>query len=295
MPFELADVLQRGAFTRADLVAAGMSRRTISRHLAKGMFVRLGPGVLCVAGREKDPLVVDLAVHLRTGYALTGPSAAAHFPPGPVMELTMRTKPWVLGRHVDGIDGEFVKHPKPEIVGRQGVVVASPRQAALDCIRVLPTTKAEDLGFRCVQQGLLSVAYLDSQVTLLKGYRNVERLRSLADGARSNAHSRSENLFHQLLKISKVEGWVGNLSVRFDGESFRIDIAFPELKIAIEYDSPFTHSAPSRFRSDRRKWNILKRHGWVVLNYTWEQISTDWANTLAEILTFIEMRRTERA
>lgn len=187
------------------------------------------------------------------------------------------------------VDGVFLGHPSPEVVERHGLSVASPRQAALDCIRGLPWAQVEDHTFRWVQQKLLAVQDLDKEADTLSGYRHVGRLRVAADAVRSNAHSRSENVFHKLLRQEGIEGWVANLHVSVPYGEVVIDIAFPGLKIAIEYDSPQTHGAPSRFRADRKKWNALKRQGWVVLNYTWEDITQNWAQVLEEITYFIKL------
>jgi very-short-patch-repair endonuclease len=55
----------------------------------------------------------------------------------------------------------------------------------------------------------------------------------------------------------------------FDAEGFvaRVDLAYPELRIAIEYDGLW-HAERHAFLDDRRRLNRLVAAGWVVLHVT---------------------------
>jgi very-short-patch-repair endonuclease len=57
--------------------------------------------------------------------------------------------------------------------------------------------------------------------------------------------------------------------VNLDGEPiYRLDLAYPHAKIAIEYDGEAHHTHPSDRRRDeiRRAW--LRAHGWRVIVVT---------------------------
>jgi hypothetical protein len=56
--------------------------------------------------------------------------------------------------------------------------------------------------------------------------------------------------------------------VRIDGHTYRLDLAYPDLKIAIEYDGWDWHSRRSSFDGDRARQNPLELAGWLVLRYT---------------------------
>jgi very-short-patch-repair endonuclease len=75
----------------------------------------------------------------------------------------------------------------------------------------------------------------------------------------------------------KVVGWLRSAGlpapvqqhrIRIDGSSYRIDLAYPDLKIAIEYDGWDAHSRRTSFDSDRARQNPLELEGWLVLRYT---------------------------
>ena len=47
----------------------------------------------------------------------------------------------------------------------------------------------------------------------------------------------------------------------------RVDLAFPEQRVAIEYDGAW-HGAPGQLARDRRRLNALVAAGWTVLHVT---------------------------
>lgn len=53
---------------------------------------------------------------------------------------------------------------------------------------------------------------------------------------------------------------------------YRIDIAFPGKKIAIEADGKAFHSTPEQKAHDRKKDRYLRSKGWTVLRFTGSRI-----------------------
>jgi len=58
------------------------------------------------------------------------------------------------------------------------------------------------------------------------------------------------------------------LRVRVAGRTCKIDLAYPELKIAIELDGWDVHRTRSAFDDDRARANALVLAGWIVLRFT---------------------------
>jgi very-short-patch-repair endonuclease len=56
--------------------------------------------------------------------------------------------------------------------------------------------------------------------------------------------------------------------VTVDGHSYRLDLSYPDLKIAIEYDGWDAHSRRTSFDGDRARQNPLELMDWIVLRYT---------------------------
>ena len=56
--------------------------------------------------------------------------------------------------------------------------------------------------------------------------------------------------------------------MRVGRRNFRLDLAYPELKLGIEYDGFDYHLPRSVFDSDRDRGNELEIAGWLVLHFT---------------------------
>jgi hypothetical protein len=67
-----------------------------------------------------------------------------------------------------------------------------------------------------------------------------------------------------------------------DGE-FRLDFAFPIIRFAIEVDGYVWHFTPEHLQRDHARRNQLQRDGWVVLVYTWRDITAEPARVVREI------------
>ena len=55
-------------------------------------------------------------------------------------------------------------------------------------------------------------------------------------------------------------------------DSMHFDAAYPEQKVALEWDSRLWHLQQDRFQADRRRDRVAATHGWVVLRFTWEDV-----------------------
>lgn len=64
---------------------------------------------------------------------------------------------------------------------------------------------------------------------------------------------------------------------------YRIDLALPAYKIAIECDGRAYHSTPQQKAHDRRKNAYLRKHGWKVLRFSGRMIYRDLPKVIARI------------
>ena len=86
-------------------------------------------------------------------------------------------------------------------------------------------------------------------------------LQAASDGARSEA----ERLLIKLLRDNGITGWKANLPVG----GYKVDVAFPKQKVAIETDGWAFHSSQEDFQNDRERQNKIALLGWQVLRFTW--------------------------
>lgn len=126
--------------------------------------------------------------------------------------------------------------------------------------------------------------------TPYRGYRRVGRAGSaqaarLITAAADRAESAAERMLVRILRDGGVTGWV--LGHPFG--PYRIDLAFPALRIAVEVDGGAWHVDAVRFAQDRRKGNALTRAGWDLLRSTWHALDGTPDVVLDEIVQTIAL------
>ncbi len=97
--------------------------------------------------------------------------------------------------------------------------------------------------------------------------------------AADRADSDAERKLVALLRAAGISGWV--LGHAFG--PWTIDLAFPDVRVAIEVDGWAWHVDAERFRNDRRKGNAIVRAGWTLLRFTWHDLHTRPHELIAEI------------
>jgi very-short-patch-repair endonuclease len=57
-----------------------------------------------------------------------------------------------------------------------------------------------------------------------------------------------------------------------NGELRRVDFAWPEQRVAVEYDGVDWHSDPDAMKRDRRRRAALEAVGWVIISIVFEDV-----------------------
>jgi very-short-patch-repair endonuclease len=60
--------------------------------------------------------------------------------------------------------------------------------------------------------------------------------------------------------------------VGVDGTRWRLDFAWPDLRVAAEYDGVAWHSGPDAFFRDRRRYSELQELGWTIVSVVAEDV-----------------------
>jgi hypothetical protein len=139
---------------------------------------------------------------------------------------------------------------------------------ALDLIRRGPVDDAVVTLDRIVAGGLVSLLDVREAVSALPRGRGSAQAREVARLADGFAESPQETRLRLLLVRAGLPAPATQFRV-FDDEGFvaRVDLAYPDLRIAIEYDGLW-HAERRAFMDDRRRRNRLTAAGWVVLHVT---------------------------
>ncbi len=265
---------QFGVIGRDQCRAAGLSDRQIDSLISRGCLRSAGRGVLRVAGAPVQPETAMWSAVLATRGVLVATSAAFvwQLVPVPPRYLQLAIP---ADRRAVAPAGTVVRRcdiPAAELTTRFGLPVTSRRRSALDHLASSTIVEATTFADRAISQGWLAIADLEGRLaTRTLGNPIVRRvLGTLSYGAEAE----SERRLHRLLSAAGIAGWVPNHPVRLGGRLVaRIDIAFVELRIAIEVDGIAYHGDRNRFQRDRARQNTLVTAGWTVLRFTWEDLT----------------------
>ncbi|MEO7555101.1 MAG: DUF559 domain-containing protein [Acidimicrobiales bacterium] len=89
--------------------------------------------------------------------------------------------------------------------------------------------------------------------------------------------------FAELSRAHDVPAYEFQHRVVIAGERFRIDFAYPHVKLAIEVDDYETHGSLAGFINQPRRQNALVLDGWTILRFTWWDIKCRPAEVAAEV------------
>ena len=136
-----------------------------------------------------------------------------------------------------------------------------------------------------VRRGLINGRELSTAAGALTGRRSC-RTRQAVEHVDARAESQPESTLRVVLALAGIVT-VPQFSVRDGRHSFvaRVDLAIPELKLAIEYDGAWHGDAP-QLTKDRRRMNALTTAGWRVLFVTAADMR-DTAALVAKVRAFI--------
>ena len=259
-------VAREGVIARRDhpeLVGA------LARLRRQGELVSVLPGVYAPSGfADLRPVRIAALALWAPDAVLTGPTSAqlTFWPtlPGSEIECAVR---WDR----DPQPGfRFTRRTiAPELVARRsGVQVARPSLTALDlCARY-----GGDGIDRALRTRTATLPGLWEAFALSGGRRGNADRRALLIDSRDQPWSAAERLAHRLLRDAGVRGWKANAPVTLGRQQYFVDIAFRDLRLAIEIDGRLHEDDPDVFENDRWRQNAIVLEGWVVLRFTWRML-----------------------
>ncbi len=288
---------QLGLLARAQCLDH-LSTRQIERRLANRMLVPIRPGVYRVNGApeswEQNQLAACLAI---------GPGAVASFRaaaalwelPGFLPGAPELTVPRSRTVRLDGVVAHQSGVWGPGHVAlHRGVPVTSPARTICDLSAIAPMTTVARALDDALRRNLTTIRQVDRVFAPMahRGRHRSRVVRALIE-ARSDGfdpgESPAEERVVRWLTDAGLPRPVQQHRVVVDGRNLRLDAAYPDLGIAIEYDGWDAHRTRTRFDSDRARGNDLEIRGWMVLRFT----STSSRRDVVEATTAARRRRTQ--
>jgi very-short-patch-repair endonuclease len=273
-------VRQHGLVTLDQLQQDRMSSSSVSRWRRDGYLRAVHPGVFLVGGSPLTESAELLAACLAVDGVASHESAASLWglavdrPDRPHVSIDQMRRYQPVGVRI---------HRSKDLdrcgAGvRCGIPVTGIDRTVLDLGLPLGRHRLEAVAEDAVRRRLTTWDALTScfLVHARRGRGGVAAMRHVLQeraGLDGRLESRLETLAWKLLARSGLPMPEAQVDV-FDRGVFvaRVDLAYVDVKIAIELDGKETHLTAEAFEADRVKRERLRRMGWIVLEFTWDMV-----------------------
>lgn len=263
------------ALTRSALIARLGSRHALDLALSSGRWTRVLNGAYVEGGDPQDLLTRAHAVRALlpedtwlADRSLLWMLGVDVLPPGlPVLEAVVPRGTVIPRRR--GVKVREALAPAGDRCVFRDVRILRPERAVADLLRLLPDMEAVVVADAALRAELVSREGLATELLAHARLRGVRRAADALDLADPRAESPPESRVRFLLLQAGLLV-VPQFEVRSAGGVWiaRVDLALPELKIAIEYDGRAVHEREDVFARDRQRQNALVQAGWTVLRFT---------------------------
>lgn len=274
MPPELLEIFlaQQRVATFAQIVDA-VDRATLRRHLRRDEIVKVWPNIYSLG--EPNVRTKLRGLDLRCGEPVAAclhtAAQAYGFGTEDVTDLHVLNP---AGRRLRDQPGLVVhrRHGVPLTTLRGRLLTPAAWTAvevarSLERPRALATLDAALRSGTCDRDALWMSA--DAQVAR----RGIVIARELIALARPGAESPMESE----ARLVMIDGGLPEPVLQYeiidrDGRCWRVDFAWPEQKLAVEYDGFDFHSSAEHLRRDRQKRAALQELGWIVLSIVCDDV-----------------------
>ena len=272
--------VQHAVFTGSQMLDLGISRSALDHRVAVGRLTRVDPDVFHIAGA---PLTWEARV---LAYVLVaGPEAVASHRCAAALwgiEGFVRGTPELTvprGKRFRRSGARVHESTDLDRCGRRvrdGIPVTDPSRTLLDLARRTP----DDRLVRAIESARRERLTTWSELIAVlakharRGRPGVQRLRRVI-AANVDREEVTDSDFELLVLVALVERGLPTPIVHYTvlgadgGFLAEVDLAYPELKIAIELDGG-DHLRRDVFERDRPRQNQLVLEGWTVLRFTWD-------------------------
>jgi Protein of unknown function (DUF559) len=219
-------------------------------------------------------LLAEAAVAISDRLAVTCDLTAAYLwsvavPSGFGIEVdaqacAVATSPGGSRHRSEGLRGRRLELPPTHVTALDGITITVPARTWIDCAPLVSYADVVAMGDTILRSGLATRAELSAMVSWGRGRRGIRAARRALPVLDPGAESPPESWVRALLMDDGIPRPTCNLEVSVDGWTFRLDLAWPDRKVAVEYDGE-EHHGPDRARHDRWRRALLRQAGWTVI------------------------------
>ena len=273
---------QHGLISLDQLRASGMSAKALRVRCQDGRLTSVHPGVFRVGGA---PLTWSQTV-MAAALSLAPYGLASHRLAGQLWRFDgIPTAPTeiIVPRHRRRSRRGFLVHESRDLraadISRVGTIpVTSPIRTIIDLGAVVHVYRLEQALDDAVRRGLVDLEHLADRFRQVArpGRRGVGPLRPLLEERLGVAMSPANCFESHAQRLAQAAGLptpVCQHPVDLGDTTVYLDLAWPEVKLAVECDGLAHHFAAHQLRWDDRRQNALVLLGWMVLRFTWADVT----------------------
>ncbi|MGZ4668865.1 MAG: endonuclease domain-containing protein [Blastococcus sp.] len=259
----LVRVFRGSTAVRSGVLTPDQLRAPIWRQIFRDVYVHR-------AVPDSHLLRVRAAAVLLPTAVVTGPSAAVVWGvdlAGVDDDVEMTLPPGAHPRRITGIRVRRAVLSDLDVRGRRGFRVTTPEATAVRLAALLPHDDAVVAVDQLIATGVVDLDPIRALAAVGRGPGSA-RARRVCTLAEGRAESPQETRLRLLMLRGGLPAPVPQFSVRIDGRFVaRVDFAWPELKVAVEYDGLW-HAGDRQFAEDRQRLNRLHAAGWRIVFVT---------------------------
>jgi len=178
------------------------------------------------------------------------------------------------GHQLRNADGLVVHRregaPLVMVDGRQAT---APAWTAVEVARALWRPRALATLDAALRSGTCTRDELWQAATQQRGRRGIVAVRELI----LLADPRAESPLESEVRLVMIDGGLPTPELQYEvvdgnGQRRRLDFAWPEFRVAVEYDGVDWHSDPDAVRNDRRRRLALQDIGWTVISIVFDDV-----------------------
>lgn len=271
---------RHGVITLADVAAAGVPLTTFRRRARRENWLHLAPGVWLLPGTSPTgrSLATAALSTVRSVAAISHSSALGLHGLGnrtldqaPIHVVVPHSHRQVVPH---GVVRHRSRHLDVEDVTRvDEFPVTTPARTIMDIAGNEETWQLEALLLHARQRRLVTVEAvtreLDRRPRLVGAGRLRRAVRALVlDGSDSLFERRAR----KVLRAAGFQPSHGPRQVPVRDGTLEVDIVIEGHQVLVECDGMAYHSSHRAFERDRRRWNLLRDAGWVLVWVTWHEL-----------------------
>lgn len=267
--------MQHGVFSRSQAIDDGATAQMIQHRLRLGRWLRLHPGVYCVAGAPETwrQQLMAACLLMGPGAFVSHLSAAAMWPfPGfkpegievSVTENTARGRDWFTVHRVRDL-------PQADVTRIHGIPVTNSTRTLLDIAGHCEEERFEIAFDHCFAKGMTSLPWLEWRLNELGRRSGSALVRELIAVRRITSIPQSplESKALRGIRTAALPLPVCQYPIKDRGRLIGVvDFAYPDVMLAIEADGYAIHFGRVPFEHDRSRLNALTALGWTIVFLT---------------------------